>query len=409
MKLRANRYETGAAVRCATVTTEEGFAGLEAAWRELFQNASYPSPFCRWEWVSEWWSHFGPTLPGARLHVVCAHGAGGDLIGVAPFYEMPSGVGILHGRRLRLLGELKTGEGMTEEPTVLLHCSREEEALAAILAHLEAPGLARWNHFSLPFLGERAPRSSWPHPKTRSEGGGPQTVHLPDNWEEFRHGLTRSMRRNLAYYPRQMEKHGYGWTVRRVSNPNGIEEAVCLLTKLHALRAGGSRGRPHTSHIPTQTHASFLRSVLMRLAAEGGAYVAVMEADGRPIAAQAFFEMSGRMTVYYSGYDPAWYDFSPLTVLLAEVIKDGIGRGIHTVNFLRGDMPWKARWGAREGVPLQRLTGRLSYFLEAVTATYHRGRPLRRRLKRLVTSHPLLNRVSGRSKPRAVEHHSSTG
>lgn len=407
MKLRANRDETGperadgpaagsAAVRCATVTTEEGFAGLEAAWRELFQNASYPSPFCTWEWVSEWWSHFGPTLPGAGLHVVCAHGAGGDLIGAAPFYELPSGAGMLHGRRLRLLGELKTGEGMTEEPTVLLRRSWEEEALAAILAHLEAPSLAHWNHFSLPFLGERAPRVPWPHPETRRAGGGPQTVRLPDSWEEFRHGLTRSMRGNLAYYPRQMEKRGYGWTVRRVSGPDGVEEATDLLTGLHALRAGGSRGRPHTNHIPTRTHASFLRSVLRRLAAEGGASVAVMEADGRPIAAQAFFEMSGRMTVYYSGYDPAWYDFSPLTVLLAEVIKDGIGRGIHTMNFLSGEAPWKARWGAREGVPLQRLTGRLSYSLKAVTAIYHRGRPLRRRLKQLVqlvTSRPLLGRV----------------
>jgi hypothetical protein len=69
-------------------------------------------------------------------------------------------------------------------------------------------------------------------------------------------------------------------------------------------RAAGERGQSHGNHLPGPNQVGFLSAVLTRLARTEGAFMAVLKVNDGPVAAQAFLEIAGRLTVYYSGFDP---------------------------------------------------------------------------------------------------------
>ncbi len=51
---------------------------------------------------------------------------------------------------------------------------------------------------------------------------------------------------------------------------------------------------------------------------------------------------------YYSGFDPVWYDFSPLTILSKTIIEKAINDKLAGIEYLFTPAQWKRRWGAEQ-------------------------------------------------------------
>ena len=182
------------------------------------------------------------------------------------------------------------------------------------------------------------------------------TLSLPPAWEPFHSGLSRLMRRNLRYYPRLLAENGHGWEVCVATEPADVAREAEALVALHRLRESNRRGAPPGSHLPTGLHRQFLVHQLSAWAAQGQASIAVLRIDGRRVAAQTLLTRGGTATFYYSGFDPAWAAYSPLTLLHAGVFARLISEGIGTVNLLADAHPWKTRWGAQPTAQLQQLS-----------------------------------------------------
>lgn len=344
---------------------------MEAPSRRLFSQCSYPSVFASWDWASHWWRHFGVQEARGGPIVVAAYDRQERIIGLAAFYEAPARLRWLGERRLEPFGVLRPVDLLSEEPVFLSRTGHESAAMEAICRHLrERPPRLRWNHFTLNVL---RPLCDPLGNDGCAFGGRPRAVDdlwlqtvcdcgaylsaLTDSWDEYRRRLSRSMRDNLAYYPRKLTKAGHRWSVRLVRRPDQIRAWLPVLFSQHADRAHSGRGRRHVDHIPDEKHRRFLLECLPALAASGMAFLAVLEVDGRPVASQTFLEAGGILTFCNSGFDPDWYDFSPLTIVAAEVIRDAIGRRVSTLNFLPWDAPWKTRWGARQGMLREHRVG----------------------------------------------------
>ena len=80
---------------------------------------------------------------------------------------------------------------------------------------------------------------------------------------------------------------------------------------------------------------------------------------GRRIAAGVTFETVDRLFYYNAGVDPAARDLSPGVVMVERYLRSAIDRGLHAMDFLRGDEPYKYEWGAVDE-PIQRLLVRRS-------------------------------------------------
>ena len=343
---------------CREIISPDEFAGLREDWNRLLSECSYPSAFCTWEWAWEWWQHFGTGAAGYRMVVAFAYRPEGTLIGLAPFFFPNAEAGLL---RLRALRPLATRmrcmvDDMTEEPIVLLHRDWTSDALRSLWKALSFwDGRKRWDLVqmrvirrasepSLGLLWRQAP-GILPFLLTRSSRRLGQTRVLPSTWAKFRQSLGKSMRDNVSYYPRLLSRDNHVWSVRIARSPGEVAEATQTLVRLHGDRAHSGRGPAHLDHLPGAVQKDFLGAVLARLAASGQAAVALLEIEGIPIAAQAVLETEGRMTFYYSGFDPRWHRYSPVTVLHIALLQDAIHRKVRELDYLPEAEPWKTRWG----------------------------------------------------------------
>ena len=358
------------AAHCQEIVTEGEFLSLRASWNSLLAQCSYPTPFCSWEWAWEWWRSFGKNaVPAYRLLVVQAYDTSGSLIGLAPFFFPANGAGPL---RLRPLRPLATRihcmvDDLTDEPLILLHRKAAEAALQGVMtALLRWTGKGGWDLIHLRWIRRASDpdleslwrqisyRRSFLLVRPRRQEG--QTRALPTEWAEFRRSLHRSMRDNLPYYPRLLTREGHDWDVKIARTPEEVAKAAPLVISLHTSRAQSERGPVHVNHMPSEAHRQFFLDTLTRLAFQGMAAVAVLEVAGVPIAAQSVLEFSGRLTMYYSGFEPDWHRYSPVMVLQTALLQDAMAHGITEIDYLPGAEPWKTRWGTQETYVLDELS-----------------------------------------------------
>lgn len=342
--------------RVRVLDTPEQFYGLENAWRELSESASWVSPFHSWDFAVEWFERFVLARAGGatgQFKVIVVVDEDERPIGVAPMFEECVSALRELGTTLQPFGRAQSFETMTDEPIVVLR--RQAERLAwtkligalteqcveascdvAVLTRYRAPGLGRAR---LGVLGDagyaRRTRPICP------------TLELDlSSHGRFRQRLSKSMRDNLGYYPRRLLREVSDWRVDLARSHDAVGAAAAELIELHGLRSAWSEGVRHTSHIPGTREAGFLIGWVRRLASRGKVTIARLIVRDEVVAAQAFVEEGGTVAAYYSGQLEQWRRYSPLTIITSEVIRDAIDRRMQRLVFPPGDAAWKARWGA---------------------------------------------------------------
>ena len=436
-KERAINARSESMVEVFEINDLETLQRFAPKWETLFEDCSCPTPFASFEWLFQWWSHFGPGIAdeafqracGAPHHpvkrfqspllVFAAYDFTHELIGLAPFYVCAQNDTKIPIRVLRLVGDAQPRqENPSEEPTVLLRRGSEEAAALAIRIAVEdartsrsITKLGRWDYAGFQFYAnnlagshrirrssnharrtETTDRSSRPVPrspsvkltgmKTTESEVTTEIVCLPDSWGTFRSSLSKSMRDNLSYYPRLLSRHGHTYRVRAAVSSEDVCRASPHLIHLHRLRSGSAPGfLPHRDHIPTVKHENFLIDTLSSLAGQGMASVWLLEVEGKPIAAQATLEAPDGLCIYYSGFDPEWGAYSPLTILSAEIIKDAIQRGVTRLNLFANPNQWKARWGAQTEVRSRRITEIMGHPLSLARCSLYSIARIARRIK----------------------------
>jgi CelD/BcsL family acetyltransferase involved in cellulose biosynthesis len=336
---------------------------LRAEWEELFKSAAATSACAHPDWTLAWWSAFGNRADGAgkntALYVLAVRDVNRKLVGIVPFYEdQPSG--ILSLRRLRPLGYLGREKAfdMTEEPTLLVLPGCEQAVLKQVVDHLQSEfRCGRWDFVAFfhrsgldPQISETLMNPirdfSFVNAKQRS---GSDMVALPETWQEYRRQMTKSMRENMPYYPRLLNRDNHIWSIRIINDPDEVRAAVERLASLHQARANSDRGKRHTNHLHGRAQRGFLKEFMSRTAGEGQSFIAELVVGKKVVGVQAFFQMGDTLTVSYSGFDDAFYKYSPIFILNTFVFKEAQERGVKNLNFLRNMAPWKSRWLAKEG------------------------------------------------------------
>lgn len=201
-------------MRVEEVTTAAGLTALRAAWDTLFEQAETASPFNAWIWLATWWELFG-TGKELRVFVVWD---GDAAIAIAPFYTVVFRLGPA---RLRVLLQLGFGNDLTERIEPLVAAGRRAEALGCLGAHLACRRKSLWDIMiwngvyghELPLSLRRLARENHPIPY--------EVRALPGSWDEFVKGFNKSMRDNIKYYPRLLERHGHQPRMRIAATAEG--------------------------------------------------------------------------------------------------------------------------------------------------------------------------------------------
>jgi CelD/BcsL family acetyltransferase involved in cellulose biosynthesis len=353
----------GVAVTVDVVTSIEEFDQLRSDWGRLVDQMDVPSPFLSWEWHRVWWAHFG----GRRQMRVLVLRQGGEVAGIVPLYRRSYGP-------FRVLVPFGWPDRLTEIITPVIPTGTRARLLPVLSAWLESQPYSVGLIAGLEEGQQRLLRE-----QTLSERVLFDWRTLPPTWDELLKDLTRSMRGNIRYYPRMMEKQGHQISFRIASDVAAVRAGLEVLFRLHTARSRERSGERHRDRLQQRTRREFLTHLAQVLAPRGQMKVGILQLDCKDVAAQLWFERGSTMFIHYSGYEPELSRFSVAMVALSEVMRLGIARGMTQVEFLRGSKPFKTRWNTQ-----QRVQADVYYVWRPwVLPMFYRVRSLRRRLRDL--------------------------
>jgi len=319
------------ALRPLVVEEPERLAPYLAAWDALAAAAG--RPFCAPAWLLAWWRE--GRSGDARLRVVLALDADGELVGVGPFFAQ---VGPLRLAEYRLLGA-----GFCHRIGPLARSGREREVAAAIAAGLASasPPVA-----SVVFEGIDG-ADLWPELVAdgwvRARGGrrprlrtdvtmDAPTLALDADYEAWMARRQRSFRKEARRVARRLEEEG---VTRRLTNE---PTAIAALLDLHHARwdeRGGSSVGDEAKRVAIE--ASRLLDDEARMA------VALLEGPDGPIAAELVLRAGEAVVFWTGGFDPAWAKLAPGTQAMLLALEAAAAGGVREVDLGGGAHEYKWR------------------------------------------------------------------
>lgn len=321
------------------ITRAEPFEALRSEWDALLARAD-ASLFQSWEWQWTWWRHYGR----GRLCLLTARREG-VLAGIAPlmlgrYYGLPL-------RRLQFIGTLGT------DYLDLILARGEEAPLVGAFLQAIAERRDRWDLVDLQQIRGGSPlaQATAPPPchTLRLHQERCPFIALPGTWEEYAGSLGKSLRKNIGYYRRLMERE-HAIEIETVANGH-LPEAMEEFFALHQARW---RRRRLPGAFAGSRIRRFHHEVAARCLERGWLRLHRLRLDGQTRAVLYCFNYGGKGYYYQGGFEPTLARYSPGTVLTAHAIEDAIRLGAVEFDFLRGDEPYKYAWKAsdRENVRL---------------------------------------------------------
>ncbi|HIQ02533.1 MAG TPA: GNAT family N-acetyltransferase [Anaerolineales bacterium] len=314
------------------------FDALADEWRALLRRSVSDTLFLTPTYKRVWWRHLGE---GDLLLLTARED--GDLVGIAPLFiaERAS-----EGRVLHTVGCVEVSDYLDW----IAASGREEEVLGALLDFLGGPEAPPWDRMDLCNIHQDSPTLRFLPPLAEARGWGVETevqevcpvVNLPETWEEYlaslrgkdRHELRRKMRRAEA-----ME--GLRWYIAGPEDDleARVEDFLDLMAK----------SSPQKAAFLTPAMRAFFRDLARAIFDAGWLQLAFLEVRGRKLASYFNFVYNNRVLVYNSGLD--WEAYPQLgagIVLTGLLIRHAIEEGREAYDFLRGDEPYKYRFGGRD-------------------------------------------------------------
>lgn len=290
------------------VASREEFQALEGPWNRLLAESSSNTFFLRWEWLWAWWEVFGASL--GTLHILLVK-RGDRVVGIGPFYWTETKqVGLFPIRRLLFLGTASGGGGDvgSEYLDLIVHPHHQEEALAAMSAHLLQED--QFHEWMLLHVPEQAPMVTALLTQATEAGYRLEEMHrwqcpyiaLPARWEQFLESLTSTLRYKFRKNLRELEKHG-AYSFRTSSTVEELERDLQTLVSLHQARWGG-RGMSGVFADPA--YHRFIGIVSQHALQHELLRLSIVTVSDKPVAAVYNIAYGNKIFYYQSGFDIAF-------------------------------------------------------------------------------------------------------
>lgn len=317
---------------------------LQPEWDQLERTTFPRLPFSSARWTALWLRHFAQdrALLRDELLLLAVRDEAGLLRGLAPMVltHWPS-MGPLRARTLRMIG---ADPNITELSNPI--CAPEDgpAVLEALLGWLEVNAHA-WDLLYLNGLREN---STPVLQRRRGVHWGRESpcfvLRLPASWEALRAQLGRNLKESLRKCYNSLKREGHDFTLRVRTLPEEMDQAIDHFFRLHSARSCLTGTVGHKDVFAMGCSRDFLRDC-MRVAAEAGeARIFQLEIHGQVVATRLAFALGDQLYLYFSGFDPAWKQYSVMTTTVAEAIRWAIDQRFSVVNLSPGRDVSKTRW-----------------------------------------------------------------
>lgn len=289
-------------------------------------------------WVLAWFRHVAPADVAPRIVLVRD---GDTFIGVAPFYTTLGG----RGRRDYRLVSVEFSNRLAP-----LALPGREQDVAAAIARTLASATPRPDLIALESGPPNAPwlsalRENWPgrgRPLTFTYNtkSCPSVSLTTASFEEWFAGKSSNFRGQMRRARRQFD--AAGGTVR-MTVPATLQADVDTFVRLHTSRWEG-RGQSNLVGLG-KALPTLLSDVGTALLQEDGRFrLQILEIEDRPISAQLFFALGGKVVYFNGGWDEQFAHLKPAMLAILVAIEEAFVHGDECLDLGSGAVQYKLRF-----------------------------------------------------------------
>jgi CelD/BcsL family acetyltransferase involved in cellulose biosynthesis len=166
---------------------------------------------------------------------------------------------------------------------------------------------------------------------------------MPVDWASYLASFGKKRRRDMRRLEETLLDADHV-VLHRVERIEELSEAMDILVDLHQRRR---RSLGEVGCFASARFLAFYRDVVPDLFRRGQLHFYWLEIDGKPAAAEFQLVGNGVLYEYQSGIDPEAMEHRPGNLINTAILRDAIAGGYRAFDFLRGDEPYKARFGAQ--------------------------------------------------------------
>lgn len=302
---------------------------LEPEWDLLAKHCVRVTPFQLPAWLQTWWAHFG----SGELHVL-AFRIDSALVALLPFF--------LHtweGRKQITL----IGSGISDYLEPMILPEHKEAVIAHLGRHLQSQ--PDWDVCVWQDLDRNTPLARLGQVINETPSSA---IQLKGSFDEHWAARGPNLRRNVARYGKRAEASGcLEFEISKSADDALFDE----LLRLHEAR-WAKHGEP--GMVTANGSSQFLNQVAHVFAGRDMLRFFTLRYRGAIAAIILAFLHEGRVYGYLTGFDPAYEELGIGRLLLFHSLRYCFQQGYNAWDFLRGEEPYKAQWGA-EPIPKSRV------------------------------------------------------
>ena len=303
---------------------------IEDEWERILPICSTDTIFVTPWWLRIWWRVFGS---GLESHILWIRD-GDYTLGIAPLRK--------NGNVVSFMGN----DDVCDYADFLVPKGNEDSFYPAMFDYLP---LINCNILELRSVPEDSPTLAYVPKEAEARGYSVElkeedkSPYLPlhATWEGYLESLSRKNRHELKRKIRRLGRAGE-YSQSGCEGPHGLHDCMADFFRLHRV------SRPDKAEFMTLKRQRFFEDIATELTAKNQFRLSFLELNGIRVASCIAFDYQGQYLLYNSGYDPQFSELSVGLLNKALAVKEAIGLGKSTFDFLRGDERYKYDLGARD-------------------------------------------------------------
>jgi CelD/BcsL family acetyltransferase involved in cellulose biosynthesis len=340
-------------VKLRVVDDFSGFKELGSVWNMLLQKSLDNDVFSTWEWLWNWWKHFGK---GRSLRVLVAE-EGGEIIGIAPFMLSKYSFGRIGS--LRRIEFISFPHG--DYNNFILPERSPIECVKLLLEGLL--DFSDWNLLDLRDIRDNSMTAECLRKICSSkdfrlkllDGTLCPYVNLPSSFDAFMARLSRNVRRNLRKRLKKLQAN-YRVEFKSQKYFSSLDKAMEAFFKLHQERW---KSRGMKGAFASEEFKGFHLDVAKTFDERGWLDLRFLIVDNVPVAAAYTFDYNFKKYGYLTGFDPEFAKYGVGNLLKMHLVEECIRKGFREYDLTRDFEPYKADWatGVRKNLVARLVRG----------------------------------------------------
>ncbi len=277
--------------------------------------------------------------PSDHLNVIVFHDQAGQLVGLAPWYRRQ---GFASGTTLRFLAD---GSVCSDFQTVLTQPEYADQVRDSLIDWLSSPSQS-WDQLELEGCCESDAWMNAFHQAMAARGHRThwkQTLNtwridLQEGWDTVKANFSKTQHAQLRNFINRFDKSDYRFRLAS-THASSIDYFVGETIRLHQLRWQAC-GEPGCFAAPA--FKQFFQHAMRDMIIDGSADIALLERQGRAVAANVWLIRNNIGFGYQCGRDPAEDAHKVGRIMQSVSLRHHIQQGLIAYDYLRGDEQYKA-------------------------------------------------------------------